>query len=128
MERRLPNSSVDRYVITLTQCTSICMRRTFPTSKMYACSATRIDVERAVPPYGRAHGSCVDTSVRVRGVCVECILVACTIRLHQYSNVWTTPTFESLRRCGTIRTEPPLTLSVGSTPNNFRWTVKWFTG
>ena len=62
------------------------------------------------------------------GVCVESILVACTIRLHRYLNVWTTRTFECPNRCGTIRKEPLLTLSVGSTLNNFRRTVTRFTG
>ena len=55
-------------------------------------------------------------------VFVEFILAACTIRLYQCSNVWTTRTFECPNRCGTVCTEPPLTLSVGSTPNNFRRT------
>ena len=39
------------------------------------------------------------------------------------SNVWTTRTFESPIRCGSIRTEPPLTSSVGSTPHDFRRTA-----
>ena len=47
---------------------------------------------------------------------------------HWCSNVWTTRTSECPNRCGTIHTEPPLTLSVGSTPNNFRRTVTTFTG
>ena len=64
--------------------------------------------------YGKTHRSYVNTSARVRGVCVESILVACTIRLHQCSNGCTTRTSECPNRCSTIRTEPPLTLSVGS--------------
>ena len=50
------------------------------------------------------------------GVCIESILVAYTIRLHRFSNVWTTRTFVWLNRCATIRIEPPLISSVGSTP------------
>ena len=71
----------------------------------------------SVTRYGNTHGRYVDTSARERGVCVESILVACTIRLHRCSN-WTTRTFVWLNRCATIRIEPPLTSSVGSTPNN----------
>ena len=59
-----------------------------------------------------------DTSARARGGgCVESILEACTIRLPRCSIVWTARTFEYPNRCATIRTEPPLTLSVGSTPH-----------
>ena len=76
----------------------------------------------------KGHGSYANTRARVRGMCVESILVVCTIRLHRCSNGWTTRTSEWPNRCGTIRTEPPLTLSVGSTPNNFRRTVTRFTG
>ena len=60
--------------------------------------------------------------------CVESILVACTIRLHRCSNVWTTRTFAWLNRCATIRIEPPLISSVGSIRNNFRRTVTRSTG
>ena len=128
MERQLPNSSVDHYVNILTHSTSIFTRHIFPSFRMYACTVTRIDVGSAVTRCRKMHGSYVNTRARVRGVCVESILVACTIRLRRYSNDWTTRTFECPNRCGTIRTEPPLTLSVGSTPNNFRLTVTRFTG
>ena len=126
MVSRPPNWSVDRYAITPKQCISPFTTHIFHSSKMYACTATRIDVGSAVTRYGKMHGRYVDTSARVRGACVESILAACTIRLHQYSIVWTTRTFVWLNRCGTIRIEPPLTSSVGSTPNNFRRTVtRW---
>ena len=128
IERQLPNLSVDRYVSTLTHSTSIFTRHIFPSSRMYACTVTRIDVGSAVTRCGKTHGSYANTRARVREVCVESILVACTIRLHRYSNGWTTRTSEWPNRCGTIRTEPPSTLSVGSTPNNFRRTVTRFTG
>ena len=128
MESQLPNSSVDRYVSTLTHSTSIFTRHIFPSSRMYACTVTRIDVGSAVTRCGKTHGSYANTRARVREVCVESILVACTIRLHRYSNGWTTRTSEWPNRCGTIRTEPPSTLSVGSTPNDFRRTVTRFTG
>ena len=62
------------------------------------------------------------------GVCIESILVACTIRLHRCSNVWTTRTFAWLNRCATIRIEPPFTSSVGSTRNNFCRIVTRSTG
>ena len=62
------------------------------------------------------------------GVCTESILVACTIRLHRCSNDWPTRTSEWPKRCSTIRTEPPSTLNVGSTPNTFRRTLTRFTG
>ena len=100
----------------------------FPSSKMYACYVTCINVGSAATRYGNTHRNYVNTSARVRGVCVESILAACTIRLHQCSNVWTMTIFEWLNRCGTIRIEPPLTSSVGSTPNNFRRTVTSSTG
>ena len=128
MERQLPNSFVDRYVSTLTHSTSIFTRHIFPSSRMYTCTVARTDVGSAVPRCGKTHGSYANTRARVRGVCIESILVACTIRLHRCSNGWTTRTSEWPNRCGTIRTEPPLTLSVGSTPNNFRLTVTRFTG
>ena len=127
MESRLANSSVDRYVITPTQCTSIFTRHIFPLSRMYACTVTRIVVKSVVTRYGKMHIDSVATSASVRGVCVESILAVCTIRLHQCSNVWKMRTFESPNRCATIRTEPPLTLSVGLT-HNFRWTVTRSTG
>ena len=123
-----PRKSVDRYAITPKQCISTFTRHIFLSSKMYACTATRIDDGSAVTRYGKMHGRYVDTSARVRGVCIESILAACTIRLHRYSNVWTTRTFVWLNRCATIRIEPPLTSSVGSTPNNFRRTVTSSTG
>ena len=128
MERQLPNSFVDRYVSTLTHSTSIFTRHIFPSSRMYACTVTRIDIRSAVPRCGHTHGSYANTRVRVGGVCVDSILAACTIRLHRCSNGWTTRTSECPNRCGTIRTEPPLTLSVGLTPNNFRLTETRFTG
>ena len=62
------------------------------------------------------------------GVCVVSILVACTIRRHRCSNVWTTRTFAWLNRCATIRIELPLISSVGSIRNNFRRTVTRSTG
>ena len=128
MVSRPPNWYVDRYAITLKQCISTFTRHIFPSFKRYACTVTRIDVGSAVTRYGKKHICCVGTSVRVRGVCVEYIPAACTIRLHQCSKVWTTRTFEWPNRCGTIRIESHLTLSVGSTPNNFRWTVTRSTG
>ena len=99
----------------------------FPSSRMYACTVTRIDVGSAVTR-GHTHGSYANTRACVRGVCVESILVACTIQLHRCSNVWTKRTSECPIRCGSIRTEPPSTLSVGSTPNNVRRTVTTFIG
>ena len=62
------------------------------------------------------------------GVCVESIPAACTIRLRRCSNVWTTRTFVSPNRCGTTRNAPRLTLSVGSTPHDFRRTAKRSSG
>ena len=59
------------------------------------------------------------------GECVESILAACTIRLHQCSNVLMTRTFEWLNHCATIRIELPLISNVDSTPNNFRDKVHW---
>ena len=128
MVSRSPNWSVDRYANTPKQCISTFTRHIFHSSKIYACTATRIDVGSAVTRYGKTHGRYIDTSVRVRGVCVESILVACTIRLHRCSNVWTTRTFMWLNRCATIRIEPPLTSRVGSILNNFRRTVTRSTG
>ena len=125
MERQLPNSFVFRYVITPSQLTSNITRHIFPSSKMYACTVTRTDVERAVPRFGNTHRSYASTSVLVRG-CVESILAAYTIRINPSSNVWTT--FECPNCWGTTRTEPPLTLSVCSTPNNFSRTETIFTG
>ena len=90
---------------------------------MYACTVTRIDVGSVVTR-GIKHLCCAGISAPARGVCIESIPAAFTIRLHRCSNVWTTRTFECPNLCGTIRTEPPLTLSVVSTPNNFRRTVK----
>ena len=128
MERKLPNSFVDRYVSTLKHCTSVFTRHIFRSSRMYACTVTCIDVGSVVTRCGKTHGSYANTRVRVRGACVESILMACTIRLHRCSNGWTTRTSECPDRCGTIRTEPHLALSVGSTQNNFRLTVTRFTG
>ena len=104
------------------------LHETHFSSRMYASTVTRIDVGSTVSRCGKTHGSYANTRARVREVCVESILVACTIRLHRYSNGWTTRTSEWPNRCGTIRTEPPSTLSVGSTPNNFLRTVTRFTG
>ena len=59
----------------------------FPSSKMYACTVNRIDAGSAVTRCGKTHGRYVNTSARVRGMCVESILAACTIRLHQCSNI-----------------------------------------
>ena len=128
MGRQLANSYVDRYVSTLPHSTSTFMRHIFPSSRMYACTVTRTDVGSAVTHCGKTHGCYANTRVRVQGVCVEFIFAACTIRLHPCSNGWTTRTFECQNLCGTIRTESPLTLNVGSTPNNFRLTVTRFTG
>ena len=119
---------VRRSVCKYTHSTSIFTRRIFPSSRMYASTVTRTDVGSAVTRCGKMHGRCVDTRARVREACVESILAACIIRLHRCSNDWTTRTSEWPKRCGTIRTEPPLTSSVGSTPNNFRRTVTRFTG
>ena len=118
MERRLPNSSVVRYVITPTYCPSTFTRHTFPTLKMYSCTVLLIDVGSAVTRYGNTHQNYTDTSARVRGVYVESILVACTTRPRQCSNVRTTRTFESPNCCATTRTAPRLILSVGLTPHN----------
>ena len=128
MERQLPNSFVARYVSTLTHSTSIFTRHIIPSSRMYACTVTRTDVGSVVTRCGKTHGSYATTRARVRGVCIASILVACTIRLHRGSNGWTTRTSEWPNRYGTIRTEPPSTLSVGSTPITFRLTVTGFTG
>ena len=105
--------SVDRYASTPKQCISTFTRHIFHSSKMYACTATRIDVGSLVTPYGKKRLCCAGMSARVRGVCIESILVACTIRLHRCSNVSTTRTFVWLNRCATIRIEPPLTSRVG---------------
>ena len=78
MERQLPNSSVDRYVSTLTHSTSIFTRHIFPSSRVYACTVTRTDVGSAVTRCGKTHGSYANTRARVRGMCVESILVACS--------------------------------------------------
>ena len=128
MISRPPNWSVDRYVRTPKQCISTFTRHIFHSSKMYACNATRIDVGSAVTRYRKTHGRDVDTSARVRGVCIESILVACTIRIHRCSNVWTKRTFVWLNRGATTRIEPPLTSTVVSTPNNFRRIVTRSTG
>ena len=128
MVSRLPNWSVDRYASTPEQCISTFTKHIFHSSKMSACTVTRIDVGSAVTRYGIKHLCCADMSARARGVCIESILVACTIRLHRCSNVWTTRTFAWLNRCGTIRIELPLTSSVGSTRNNFRRIVTRSTG
>ena len=128
MESQLPNSFVDRYVSTQKHSTSIFTRHSIPSSRIDACTVTRTDVGSVVTRCGKMHGRYATTRARVRGVCVESILVACTIRLHRCSNDWTTRTSEWPKRCGTIRTEPPSTLSVGSTPNTFRLTVTRFTG
>ena len=120
MVSRLPNWSVDRYASTPKQCISTFTRHIFHSSKMSACTVTRIDVGSVVTRYGKKRLSCANTSACVRGECVESILVACTIRLHRCSNVWTTRSFVWLNRCATILIEPPLTSSVGSTRNNFR--------
>ena len=128
MVSRPSNWSVDRYVTTPTQYISTFTRHIFPSYRMYACTLTRIDAGRAVTHYGIKHICYVGTSAHVREVCVESIPAACTIRLHQCSNVWTTRTFECPNRCSTIRTEPRLTLSFDSIPNNFRRTVTRSTG
>ena len=103
---RSSKSFVDCYVITPTQCTSIFARHTFPTFKMYTCTATLIDVESVVTRYGKTHGNYTYTSARVRDVCAESTRVACIIRPRQCSNV--VP--ESLRY---YPTAPPSILSVG---------------
>ena len=128
MVSRLPNWSVDCYANTPKQCISTFSRHIFHSSKMDACTVTRIDVGSAAPRYGIKHLCCLGTNARVQGVCVESILVECTIRLHRCSNVWTTRTFVWLNRCATIRIKPPLTSSVRSTRNNFRRTVTRSTG
>ena len=128
MESQLQNSFVARYVSTLTHSTSICTGRIFPSSRIDACTVTRADVGSAVTRCEKTHGIYATTRARVRGVCAESILVACTIRLHRCSNAWPTRTSEWPKRCSTIRTEPPSTSSVGSTPNTFRLTVPRFTG
>ena len=128
MVSRPPNWSVDRYASTPKQCISTFTRHIFHLSKMSACTVTRIYVGSAVSRYGEMHGCYIDTSARAREVCIESILVACTIRLHRCSNVWTTRTFAWLNRCATTRIEPPLTSSVGSTQNNFRRIVTRSTG
>ena len=74
----------------------------FPSSKMYACTVTRIDVGSAVTRYGIKRLCCAGTSACIREVCVVSIPAACTIRLHQCSYVWTTRTFECPNRCGAI--------------------------
>ena len=74
VERRLSNSSVDRYATTQSHCTSTFTRNTFPTSKMSICIVTRIDVENAVTVYRNMRGYCIGTSVPVREVCAESIL------------------------------------------------------
>ena len=112
MVSRRPDWSVDRYASTPKQCISTFTRHIFHSSKMYACTATRIDVGSSVTLCGKKHLCCAAMSARVRGVCNESILVVCTIRLHRFSNVWTTRTFVGLNRCATIRIEPPLTSSV----------------
>ena len=127
-EKTTVNSSVDHYIITPSHCTSTFTRHTFPISKMYACTVILIDVESVVTRCGNTHICCADTGARARGVCVESIQVACTIRPRQCSNVWTTRTFESPNLCGTTCTEPPLTLSVGLTPHNLCRTVTRSTG
>ena len=126
MESQLQNSFVARYVSTLTHSTSIFTGRIFPSSRIDASTVTRTDVGSAVTRCGKTHRVYATTRARVRGVCVESILVACTIRLHRCSNVWQTRTSEWPKRCSTIRNEPPS--SVGSTPNTFRLTVPRFTG
>ena len=128
MVSRPLNWSVDRYASTPKQCVSTFTRHIFHSSKMSACTVTRIDVGSAVTRYGKKHLCCVGMSARVRWVCIESILVACTIRLHRCSNVWTTRTFAWLNRCATTRIEPPLTSSDGSTRNNFRRIVTRSTG
>ena len=127
-ERRPQNSSVDRCAIILTRCISIFTRHTFRTYKTFKCTAIPISVGSAARVCLKTRVNWTDTSARAREVCVGSILVACTIRLRRCSNVWTTRTSESPNRCGTIRTEPPLTLSVGSIRNNFLWTVTRSTG
>ena len=79
----MPNSPVDRYVSTLTHYTSTFTRHIFPSSGMYACTVTRIDVGSVMIRCGHMHGSYANTRARVWGVCVESILAACTIRLHR---------------------------------------------
>ena len=82
MESQLPNSSFDSYVITLTHSTSTFTRHIFPSSNVYACTVTRIDVGSAVTRCGNTQRSYAITSARVRVVCIESILAVCTIRLH----------------------------------------------
>ena len=128
MVSRLPNWSFDRYASTPKQGISTFTGHIFYSSKMYACTATRIDVGSAVIRYGKKRLSCAGISAPVRGVCIESILVACTIRLYRCSNVWTTRTFVWLNHCTTTRIEPPLISGVGSTRNNFHRTVTRSTG
>ena len=67
-ENRPPKWSVNRYAITPKQCISTFTRHIFHSSKMYSCTATRIDVGSAVTHYGKMPGRYVDTSARVRVV------------------------------------------------------------
>ena len=119
---------VRRSVCKYPDTTSISTGRIFPSSRIDACTVTRTNVGSAVTRCGKTHGVYATTRARVRGVCAESILVACTIRLHRCSNAWPTRTSEWPKGCSTIRTEPPSTSSVGSTPNTFRLTVPRFTG
>ncbi len=67
MENRPLNWSVDRYAITPKQCISTFTRHIFHSSKMYACTTTRIDVGSAVTRYGIKHLCCEGMSAHVRG-------------------------------------------------------------
>ena len=60
--------------------------------------------------------------------CTGCVRLSWRCAPFDSISVWKMRTFESPNRCATIRTEPPLTLSVGWTPHNFRWTVTRSTG
>ena len=59
----------------------------FSLIKTYICTAIHISVRSVATVYSKTHRSCAETSAHARGVCVESIPAACTIRLRRYSNV-----------------------------------------
>ena len=128
MERRPPNSSIDRCATNPRHCTLIFTIHNSLTFNMCACTITLIGVESVSSRYENAHPNYIYTSARVRRMYAESTRVARTTRFRKCLNVWKMRTFESPNRCATTRTAHRLTLSIGLTLHKFRRIVTMSNG